>query len=252
MTKIKNKTTGEWEDVANLSASDVIRNPDWSRAVSYTANNLNGGITAPEDGLFIGYYISAASSVNVVLTVNGVVVSNAVWEAGNWRSDGSFQVPVNKGDIIRAMNVINNDVSCSFVPYKVDVVDNRFPTNYSTQEQFTGKYWIDGKKIYRRVLEFNLPNVDGVNKILNYKGTSTPIKCSDWDADYIVDMTRGTIDCRNAQYTFIKRPLNYSISTADFCNVIFHENAELRVWFAGAHNHNADCTLIVEYTKTTD
>lgn len=49
--------------------------------------------------------------------------------------------------------------------------------NYSTNEVFTGKYWIDGKKIYKKVVNFGaLPNateknintgLSNVNEIVN-------------------------------------------------------------------------------------
>ena len=37
-------------------------------------------------------------------------------------------------------------------------IDNAGPTNYSTSEQFTGKYWLDGKKIYRKTIVTTAPS----------------------------------------------------------------------------------------------
>ena len=40
------------------------------------------------------------------------------------------------------------------------------PTDkYSTTEHFTGKYWIDGKPIYRKVLQGTLPNTASTPEI---------------------------------------------------------------------------------------
>ncbi len=36
---------------------------------------------------------------------------------------------------------------------------------YSTDEQFTGKYWINGKPIYRKVLQGTLPNTASTPEI---------------------------------------------------------------------------------------
>lgn len=188
--KIWHGTLEEWEALAAAERDkydqaeiidendlpEVLRNPDWSRAVSYTANELKGGITAPEDGLFVGSFISAVNATPVLLTVNGVVVSTSTWVSGAWRSDGDFQVPVSKGDIIRAMNEIHTTINCNFVPYKTDVVDNRFPTNYSTQEQFTGKYWIDGKKIYQKTIVYNKAAGTSPTLVINIDNTLVNIE----------------------------------------------------------------------------
>ena len=38
---------------------------------------------------------------------------------------------------------------------------------YSTEEQFTGEYWIDGKKIYQK--SYNLGTINAFKKIENSK-----------------------------------------------------------------------------------
>jgi hypothetical protein len=40
------------------------------------------------------------------------------------------------------------------IPEGYEEVDN--PNVYSTEEKFTGKYWIDGKKIYRKEINFTI------------------------------------------------------------------------------------------------
>lgn len=54
--------------------------------------------------------------------------------------------------------------------------------NYSTSETFTGKYWIDGKEIYRKVINFGaLPNnttklvshgISNIGSIINLHGVA--------------------------------------------------------------------------------
>jgi hypothetical protein len=45
------------------------------------------------------------------------------------------------------------------IPAGWEEVEN--PDVYSTEETFTGKYWIDGKKIYRKVITGTLPANEG-------------------------------------------------------------------------------------------
>ena len=142
---------------------EMIRNPDWSRAVEPTMAQIKAGWTAPEDGIFIGYWNGQLDGKAVTIVVNGIVATRM--GAGDTVSGATFygfgnvQVSVNKNDVITFANISGAEQGAVtptdpqhyiFVPYKVDVVDNRFPANYSAQEQFTGKYWIDGKKIYRK------------------------------------------------------------------------------------------------------
>jgi hypothetical protein len=49
---------------------------------------------------------------------------------------------------------------------------------YSTTEEFTGEYWIDGKPIYRQVFEGTTPATAGTQKVdsLIPSGIDTPIK----------------------------------------------------------------------------
>lgn len=147
MTKIKNKTTGDWENVANLAQSDSVRNPDWSRAIQYTPTQLNAGIIAPEDGIMVGSVIASTSNTPTPIRVNNVTVALATWVSGNWRSDANFQVPVGAGDTIRAGNTLNNDGWIAFVPYRVQksVEESHavIPLQNLTTEGMTIAKWSD-------------------------------------------------------------------------------------------------------------
>ena len=159
-------TTSEWDAVTDKSkyqivnltddvsdATEVVRNPDWSRAVSLTAAQLVSGWTAPEDGILVGYYLSDTSiDQTKFISVNGVKVAGA-YTSNSTKNGGNVQVQVSQGDALSLTSSSwNNATNINFVPYKTNIIDNRIPLNYSTSEQFTGEYWIDGKKIYRKVL----------------------------------------------------------------------------------------------------
>ena len=129
--------TDDTTDVQN-----AVRNPDWSRKVAIDISTMsNPGYTCPEDG-FIMVNIAKAGDVIYIL-LNGTSVS--VEDAGDY---ASFFSPVVKNNIVSS-NVTPTNGYCYFVPYKTEVIVSE-PLNYSTEEQFTGKFWIDGKPIYRR------------------------------------------------------------------------------------------------------
>ena len=50
------------------------------------------------------------------------------------------------GKILNAFSSSKQDT------YSADYINSALEEHYSTEETFTGKYWIDGKKIYRKVI----------------------------------------------------------------------------------------------------
>ena len=110
---------------------DLIRNlhdPDWSQAVSITAEQLSTGYTAPGRGIVVGWVM--ASSGDVYIKVNSVAVAASTWKTSAWISYPGIQVPVNKNDVMTVTFVdmdgvpVQVDISSSrevrllFVPYK--------------------------------------------------------------------------------------------------------------------------------------
>lgn len=103
---------------------------------------------------------------------------------------------------------------------------------YSTEEHFTGKYWIDGKKIYRKV-------VTGT--------TSTVI-----DTFYVIttfanvkDIIQMKLYCRDAANSLIEVSntgnIKYFIDEQN-CLLLLHGD-----WHSGC-----EFTFIIEYTKLED
>lgn len=116
---------------------------DWDNKVYPTNAEMLAGWTAPADGYFIDYSIPA-SGINA-LTINGIQISYSKYD-GNFWSTHAVQIPVAKGDVLKHnYSMYSWANSVIFVPYK-DYPD------YSTAEHWTGRRWIDGKKIYSRVL----------------------------------------------------------------------------------------------------
>ena len=105
--------------------------------------------------------------------------------------------------------------------------------SYSTTERFTGKYWIDGKPIYSKVITISFINsniqaaqnfphgITGLDKIIKYFG--------------------------NCEITNAKRPFPYSDSIV--CNLNSYNNTDIYLYCC---YQVSNLELTIEYTKTTD
>lgn len=109
--------------------------------------------------------------------------------------------------------------------------------SYSTTEQKTGGYWIDGKPIYRRVIDYGtLPNntsktvdspIDNLDYIVSLKGIAKSNEASQ-------------LPLPHAGSTFILLSFTGYTTPQKFLTAT---NWDARVYYA---------YIIVEYTKTTD
>lgn len=132
--------------------SGVYRNPDWSRVVDLTTHAFSiDAYVVPEDGIFIVCRLRPVSTdvISTMLINGNPFIQSKSPTTGSADVNSNTCIPVAKGDSITIDNPRIQD-PIYFVPYKSTVVENRIPLNYTTTEQFTGKYWIDGKPIYRK------------------------------------------------------------------------------------------------------
>lgn len=102
--------------------------------------------------------------------------------------------------------------------------------NYSTEEQYTGKHWIDGKKIYQKTFVGSIPNANTIY--------TQDFDCS--NVDIVIDTIKGdlfyvpTIISENHTRWYIDRTTNkFTIIT---------QNTQ----FVGTYNQT------IQYTKTTE
>lgn len=105
---------------------------------------------------------------------------------------------------------------------------------YTTEEVYTGKKWIDGKKIYRRILRKSV--VNGVIETLA-------------NVAYITKLD-GFFTSADQQFV-INAPSNTPTGTY-FYAVIFNSSTKNLNGYVEGSYITGDLTIILEYTKTTD
>lgn len=233
--------------LASYLGTNVVPNKgtglDWDNAETITLSTSDYEVT--KSGWITCYARpNSTSGATLYLRVNGVRVAYASYE--NYLLYLNAQVEVKAGDKVNFEGTANFQES-HFVPYlhplfikatsglsenQQDSVINALNVSrsYSTEETLTGKTWIDGKPIYRKVFmtttlfsvgtswvntNFYLPNCDYLieGKILRNNGIYPAV-------------IGGTVNIDVAN--------NYRIQLASFMS-----------------NSNC-CGVIVEYTKTTD
>ena len=112
------------ESGVEVVTPELIRNlhdPDWSQAVSITADQLVAGYTVPKRGIIVGSIWSSkyTNAYTVNIEINNVSVLNARITDKDV-SYGNIQCPVCANDRVRLVNIPANYCSykISFVPYK--------------------------------------------------------------------------------------------------------------------------------------
>ena len=108
---------------------------------------------------------------------------------------------------------------------------------YSTNETFTGKYWINGQKIYQTTFHTTIPSATEKYIILEFDATNL---------DRIIDM-KGSIKQNTGNQTTV----SYFASTTDGC-FIYLDDAIKRLCANSKATGGGDAYVIIEYTKTTD
>ena len=140
---------------------------------------------------------------------------------------------------MKKINFVNNDapyLSAENLNQMQDNIEEAIRDTYSTEETFTGKYWFDGKKIYRKVIIGTTPSsndtqmlyLDNVEELVDLKGF-----INSWESNRI--------------------PINSFSNTNDFVRIFATTINPLRVNFNSVSAYfNQPYKIIIEYTKTTD
>lgn len=144
------------------------------------------------------------------------------------------------GDNIQLSTTVDMQTLESNVSTNTSDIENLQNGNvYSINEVNTGKVWINGKPIYRKVLEFtNVPTgvtqrnhgISNFDKLINYSGYYYN---STWGYNPIPTVTSDNIS-------------GYGIGIGDFKSTTFYFN------IGNLRSSTNEIKLIVEYTKTTN
>jgi hypothetical protein len=168
------------------------------------------------------------------VTMAGATATSVI-EAGNnlpATSEGVYQAI--QSSALTVVDVVQSD---NMNPVTSNAVATAL--SYSTSEQFTGAYWIDGKPIYRKVVNFGtLPNA--VEKSVSSGITNL---------DTVVDI-RGKTD--NGVDLL---PIPYAnSSTVAYSIQLWYGLAENKIKIKTGTNRTSytNTKIVVEYTKTTD
>ena len=112
---------------------------------------------------------------------------------------------------------------------------------YSTDEVFTGKTWIDGKPIYRKVITFQLPQV-------NIEGTETHLDIDASDLNIDTSISNKMV-IQDNKYLFITE--GYNNANRFYCYYRVSDKL-FRIFNNTVSYNNMNGKLIIEYTKITD
>ena len=151
-----------------------------------------------------------------------------------WTTYGTGQIKKTSETRPLGATVVNAYDNSQINAYSTQYIDNI--NTYSTTETNTGKKWIDGKDIYRKVISVNNVSV----------GSSSPINHSISNFGELVSITGVFYDGNNArQYPTVQ-------STGESLNMVV---TSTQITFLGNVNWSASSTrthkFILEYTKSS-
>lgn len=251
---ISDKTELDWNNVTETTISDTTEHT----------------MTITQDGCLF-YDMGGFNGTYGYVSVNGVEVTKGSTNNSNYAVKQEGSVEVKKGDIVVYKNGWTNTYLSSYklilVPYKhykiikavssvdtynmpsseiaqveqyVDEGINTIKNNglsYSITETLTGGTWIDGKPIYRKVVDCGeLPNNNVKSVAHNITNIDKVIK--------IYGVTIGSSD------TF---PLPYATTTGiGNCIAISYNSTNVTIRTGVNRTGHTNTYITLEYTKTTD
>ena len=118
---------------------------------------------------------------------------------------------------------------------------DRFTNCYSTSEKWTGKYWIDGKKIYSKSVTYNFPN--------SYSSQTLSIPIILTNIDSTINIY-GTYKSGSGIYSVPLATGSGDVGIISFGKI---DSTSIQVRIGGTQSFsNSIFYVTIEYTKTTD
>ena len=209
MTKVNFKRTLTDDEVNNIELEDgnFIVTAEGTAYVDYNIGRKKLGVGDKE---YI--YFTESTTLNDLVIKSNLLGNNS---------------KINASEIV----IINSDNSVKNLDDYLEET-NKFST---TEEIFTGKYWVDGKPIYRKVWEIGASST--INQDISVSATITNL-------DKVVDF-RGGVYFENYYV-----PWNfYNWANTSFSYIAFYRNGNINYRIARAIS---SANFIVEYTKTSE
>lgn len=201
-------------------------------------------LTRADQGLFFeSYYGEGTDGVmSAELAVNG---SNVMYTPMNGAEETSIGFCSSTDHSDRTSGSVESDKRIYAQRSYVDKANS-----YSADEVLTGGTWIDGKPIYRKVVEipdFGIDNNFAYSYNSNFKviDVKTLIKSFDQDT-YIKEHSIQNM----ASIGGVNLSSEISIDSNEIYVVFQEYNAQTETWESGFNNNEG--IIILEYTKTTD
>lgn len=112
--------------IGNMFTGRNASGLDWGNAISLTTDDFLNGWMAPENGILVGFYSQRDNTYGAIrLTINGVFIANSFTSntSPKFHFDGQVQVPLSKGDEVKAQGAsfgtmtLSTNIQLSFIPY---------------------------------------------------------------------------------------------------------------------------------------
>lgn len=235
------------KNLLNINDFKYVLNNDGNYRTGYKLDNLDAGTytfkiyTFIDSGsIYIGKLVSGATSTTQIAELTSTKnTANITISSGEsiiiWKGTTTFSKIITKGQLELGSTATDYEEYYGKYITKKDMYDL---ATYSTTEVDTGKIWIDGKPIYRKVLEFNNVPTGYTAKNHGISNFDKLINCS----GYYYNSTWGYIPIPAVTSDDIT---GYGIGVADFKSTKFSFN------IGNLRSSTNEVKLIVEYTKTT-
>ena len=136
----------------------------------------------------------------------------------------------------KASEIVDEYTESDKVGYSTNYVNGI--NDYSTDETFTGKHWIDNKKIYRKVINFGaLPS----------SSTTKSVAHNISNIDYVTDL-RGTAIDSNSTQKYIPLPFASKDGSSNIYLIANDTNIQINV---GYDRSGYSAYVVIEYTKSS-
>jgi hypothetical protein len=245
---------------AMLGTNKVPARFDHSVLSDYEDITISSDANNPTVMLYDGFFTFLMPMGTVgILNINEVAIFQDLKRDGSWSVSSSVTVPFNKGDnlyysrldatpLVSKVAYYKRHLAIKATPAYVepdtvsDMVNTlRTQDSYSIEEVNTGKKWIDGKPIYRKVVQFVAPSQP-----------ANAVDLSSLNIDEVISQHYLIHDTNGGKDNYAQMSTTY-YDTGSWMFALYN-NITKQIYVTGNSSWVVGDTItgIIEYTKTTD